>query len=237
MHTSARTSTMSKHENRNSRGQRWVEPDMLMVFFATTVPPIPLILFRPNYTEQISLGASLHLEQLFPVRPAYRQLLPNFDWKDGDQGGADRSLTDDWIPLNFRMVRSEQFVKLQHGLIWGWQIAIQRNAVLWVSLKTVPRRTFPLNCNKEPFCNICERFEAERIFAVFTAWSTSLRKSGFLYGWASHPFPRTTASGKVDCQELPEGEGCPPQSWRRRNAHAGLWFSCKKGKAGYISLS
>ena len=79
---------------------------MLMVFFATTVPPIPLILFRPYYTEQISLGASLYLEQLFLVRLAHRQLLPNFDRKDGDQGGADRSLTDDWIPLNFRMVRS-----------------------------------------------------------------------------------------------------------------------------------
>ena len=32
--------------------------------------------------------------------------------------------------------------------------------------------TFPLNCNKEPFCNIHNRFEAERTFAEISARST-----------------------------------------------------------------
>ena len=63
-------------------------------------------------------------------------------------------------------------------LFWSGQIAIQRTAVLWVRLKTVLCRTFPLNFSEEPFSNLCERFEAERIFAVFTA--TSTRNCNFL---------------------------------------------------------
>ena len=81
-------------------------------------------------------------------------------------------LQKDGSSLNFCMVGCEHFVRLLYGSFWGWQIAIQRNPVFWVSLKTVLCRNFPLNCNKEPFCNICERFEAEKIFAVFTATST-----------------------------------------------------------------
>ncbi len=47
-----------------------------------------------------------------------------------------------------------------------------------LSFCSTSNRTFPLNCCEEPFCNICERFEAERIFAVFTA--TSTRNCNFL---------------------------------------------------------
>ena len=73
---------------------------------------------------------------------------------------------------NFCMVGSEHFVKLLHGSFWGGRIAIQRNAVLLHHLKTILRSIFPLNCSQEPFCNICERFEAGRKFAVFSATST-----------------------------------------------------------------
>ena len=89
-----------------------------------------------------------------------------------------------------------------HGSFLVGRIAIQRNAVLWVSLKTVLQRTFPLNCNKEPFCNICERFEAGRKFAVFTATSTSLQQIRLMPDFFS-PWQ----AGKAQTSE-PNGEDC-----------------------------
>ena len=65
-----------------------------------------------------------------------------------------------------------------HGSFWGGRIAIQRNVVLLLYLKTILCSIFPLNCSKEPFCNICERFEAERKFAVFTVTYTIYKFSG-----------------------------------------------------------
>ena len=80
-----------------------------------------------------------------------------------------------------------------HGLFWVWRIAIQRNAVLLLHLKTILRSIFPLNCSKEPFCNICERFEAERKIAVFSATSTMT-------------FPATQTSCLFYCPSTPEFE-------------------------------
>ena len=90
------------------------------------------------------------------------------DWRASDMI-LDGSLSYDEYPFE-KFTHYEQVRQLEQEVISREDFKVH--------LKTILRSIFPLNCNKEPFCNICERFEAGRKFAVFTATSTSQKFSG-----------------------------------------------------------
>ena len=109
------------------------------------------------------------------------------DWRASDMI-LDGSLSYDEYPFE-KFTHYEQVRQLEQEVISREDFKVH--------LKTILRSIFPLNCNKKPFCNICERFEAGRKFAVFTVTSTMT-------------FPATQTSCLFYCLSAPKSTSKPP---------------------------